>query len=325
MQINLPIAHLLEESQNVLIAGAGGGFDIYSGLPLFFHLRAMGKTVHLANYSFVPLNLAKRLTAAIEEIPTLLIGVHGAMRLKTQYFPEGYLAEWFLKEQGTEEIIWMLPDSGTDAIATAYKHLTQKLNIDTLILVDGGVDSIMRGDEEGPGTLLDDTISLVAIENLDLPRKILACIGFGTEVEERVCHYNALENIAGLVKAGAFYGSCSLTPQMDVFAPFESACRYAWEGAEGEEERAVSHISSRVIPAAHGEFGDYRMYDREKTARFISPLMSIYWFFDAQKVLERSVAADLVRGTVLKEDARSRLFQWMVLLPNKRPLRKIPY
>ena len=42
----------LEESENILIAGAGGGFDIFCGLPLFFALEQAGKKVTLANYSF---------------------------------------------------------------------------------------------------------------------------------------------------------------------------------------------------------------------------------------------------------------------------------
>lgn len=42
----------IEDSRNVLIAGAGGGFDIYCSIPLYFSLKAMGKNVRLANFSF---------------------------------------------------------------------------------------------------------------------------------------------------------------------------------------------------------------------------------------------------------------------------------
>ena len=58
MQLNLPIMDQLAGSQNVLIAGMGGGFDVFIGLPLYFTLRSMGKQVHLANYSFVDPHLA---------------------------------------------------------------------------------------------------------------------------------------------------------------------------------------------------------------------------------------------------------------------------
>jgi hypothetical protein len=36
---------------------SGGGFDVYAGLPLALSLLAMGKRVHLANFSFSYLEL----------------------------------------------------------------------------------------------------------------------------------------------------------------------------------------------------------------------------------------------------------------------------
>jgi len=45
----------LNAAQNILIAGAGGGFDVFCGLPLYFWLKKLGKTVHLPNLSFTEL------------------------------------------------------------------------------------------------------------------------------------------------------------------------------------------------------------------------------------------------------------------------------
>jgi hypothetical protein len=42
----------LEPAETILLAGAGGGFDIFCGLPLYFGLQAAGKKVYLANLSF---------------------------------------------------------------------------------------------------------------------------------------------------------------------------------------------------------------------------------------------------------------------------------
>ena len=47
----LPLLNELEKANTVLIAGAGGGFDVFCGLPLYFWLKKAGKTVHLANLS----------------------------------------------------------------------------------------------------------------------------------------------------------------------------------------------------------------------------------------------------------------------------------
>jgi hypothetical protein len=45
--LQLPFFNDLEKSQNILLAGAGDGFDIFGGLPLYFGLRAVGKKVHI--------------------------------------------------------------------------------------------------------------------------------------------------------------------------------------------------------------------------------------------------------------------------------------
>lgn len=325
MQLNLPIFHLLEDADNILIAGAGGGFDIYAGLPLYFTLKDMGKNVHLANYSFTEFQIAKVLSDPIIEIPDVLIGVTGEVKENFLYYPEGHLGE-YLAENGDDTPVWLIKSSGVPLVEKAFERLVKKLNIDALILVDGGVDSLMRGDEDYPGSLLEDTITLAAVENIDIPVKILTCLGFGSEVEENVCHYTALENMAGLIKAGGFYGSCALTPQMSAFQRYEQACRHAWEGGE---KRHKSHISTRIIPAVHGEFGDYHMYPHDEyrfSRLFISPLMSLYWFFDAGIVAKQSYLTDKLRDALTKEDAMSIVMRIMYKdRSNNRPRRQIPY
>lgn len=324
MDLNLPIWHLLENSENILIAGAGGGFDIFAGLPLYLSLRERGKNVHLANYSFTPIEMPRIVSQAVTEIPSLLVGTQGKLKRQPSYFPEGYLAEWLSENDYGDEIVWMFAKTGAKPLSLAYKHLIDKLNIDAIILCDGGVDSLMRGNEQAPGTVMEDSITLAAVSQLDVPVMIQACIGFGTEVEEQLSHHSALENMAALIQVGGFYGSCSLTKEMDVFQKYEAACRHAWEGAE---DRHRSHIHTRVIPAANGEFGDHHMYDNDKkTVLYISPLMSLYWFFDARKVIERNIIIEMIQDSLLVEDAMLSYMQWVYKKDTKlRPRRSIPY
>jgi hypothetical protein len=294
MNLNLPIFDALEKSRNILIAGAGGGFDVFSGLPLYFTLRHMGKTVHLANYSFSEFEIVRAISQPEVLIDGLLLGAHGPIQINLPYYPEGYLSRWFQDVRGENITVWMLGRTGVAPLIQAYTRLVKHLNIDAILLVDGGVDSIMRGDEVGSGTLVEDSISLAAVDQIDVPVKLLACVGFGTEVEEAVCHYNALENIAGLAKAGGFLGSCALTPQMEAFRLFEAACRYVWE----QPNHYRSHISTRIIPAVNGEFGNHHMYESDRTPVFISPLMSLYWFFDARLVIARSLLVPRITDTL---------------------------
>jgi len=41
----------LENSRRILVAGAGGGYDIYAGLPIYQRLHTLGKEVFLASLS----------------------------------------------------------------------------------------------------------------------------------------------------------------------------------------------------------------------------------------------------------------------------------
>jgi hypothetical protein len=324
MQLNLPILDQVRDSQNILVAGAGGGFDVYAGLPIYFALRALGKTVHLANYSFSDYLFSSIISNAEVLDGDLVFGLSGSLRRTGDLpiaAPEAVLAQWFEQIRGEKTTIWLFKNAGVVPVRKAYQSLVKHLGIDALILVDGGVDSLMCGDETWPGTLIEDAISLAAVEPLDVPIKILSCVGFGTEVEEGLCHHHALENIAALAKIGAFLGSCALTPQMEVFQLYEAAGRYVWE----MPPHARSHISTRIIPAVHGEFGDHYMYpeNRDDTL-FISPLMSLYWFFDATSVIKRSLLIPLSQNSQTVRDAFARYGVHRARM-SLRPRKPIPY
>ena len=323
MRLNLPIYDVVAHCENILIAGAGGGFDVFAGLPIYFALRDEGRQVHLANYSFSDFGLAGLFAELDILLPDRVVGALPPRRTGLPY-AEGYLSQWFRDVHGEEIPIWMLAKTGVAPLIESYTALVDYLNIDAIILVDGGVDSLMRGDEAAPGTLIEDSISLSAVDRLDIPVKLLACLGFGAEVEEGVCHHHALENIAALSKEGAFLGSCALVPQMPAFQQFEAACRFVWE----LPNHPKSHITTRVIPAVHGEFGNHHMYPDDRVITrstvFISPLMSLYWFFDAEGVIRRNLLIEPLRHSLTTREAfldYAALREQLAL----RPRQRIPY
>ena len=281
----------------------------------------MGKMVYLANYTFCDLELTKYAGPQEVLIPQLVVGAQPTLTRLLPYYPEGYLSQWFKEVRGEEVTVWMFAKVGALPLAQAYSALIKHLGIDAIIAVDGGVDSLMCGDEHGAGTLVEDAISLAAIDHQDVPVKLQACVGFGTEVEEGVCHYLALENIAALAREGAFLGTCSLTPQMEAFQLYEAACRYIWD----QPKHPKSHISTRIIPAVHGEFGNYHMYpDSQNTGVLISPLMGLYWFFDANAVISRSKIIDELRDTITLHEAFGIVALYKQSSPS-RARRGLPY
>src|SRR5215208_6767246 len=209
---NLPILDHLADSHSILITGIGGGFDLFCGLPLYFHLRERGYQVHLANYSFSDI---QSFTGGIRLTDTL-VGVTADYQRLVVYFPELYLAQWFQTTRQEACPIWAFHKTGVQPLHANYQRLIEHLQIDTILLIDGGIDSLARGSEAEPGTFIEDSVSMAAL--VELPptiTRILACIGFGAERE--ITHSHILENIADLTRHGAFWGACALTQAMSEY------------------------------------------------------------------------------------------------------------
>src|SRR5512139_3924757 len=157
--LKLPFFDELENAHNILIAGAGGGFDIFCGLPLYFGLQDAGKQVHLASlsFSFLPTPMVTK----EERLSPSLLKVTADTPLRTDYFPELILSQWF-RAQGQETPIYCFERTGVKPLLASYRTLVEQLSLDTVILVDGGTDSLMRGDEIGLGTPQEDISSIIA-------------------------------------------------------------------------------------------------------------------------------------------------------------------
>jgi len=289
MDLNLPISPLLARCKNLLIAGMGGGFDIFCGLPIYFELQKQSQNAHLANFSFseiAELKSGKRLT------PTL-VGVNADVKDFAIYFPELYLAQWFAEKRDQAVTVWCFEKTGARPLLENYHALLKHLSVDGILLVDGGVDSLMRGDEAQTGTMIEDAISLFAVNELSqIPVRIIACLGFGSERDMACTH--VLENIAALMQADGFLGACSLAPSMEAYKAYEDAVLYV----QNKPYQDASVINSSIVSATRGEFGNNHLTEKTKGSRlWISPLMSIYWFFDLLQVARHNLYLSELRDT----------------------------
>lgn len=265
----------LKAFKNILIVGAGGGFDVFTGLPLFFALRDAGVTVHLANLSFS----FRHGEISGRNIGRNCVEVTARSRGNEYYFPEGYLARW-LSRKRMDQPIYALRVVPIKDLAESYERLREHLQYDMMVLVDGGVDSIMRGDESRIGTPLEDMISLAAATQIDVPKQLL-CLGLGAETD--LCHLYALETVAQLIKANAFLGGLMLTTDMPEVKNFVEATEFVFFEMRGYE----SVICSSIMSALEGQFGDYHRTRRTIGSElWINPLMLLYLAFDVAKVTE---------------------------------------
>ena len=284
---NLPLFTELEQSDTILIAGAGGGFDIFCGLPLYFSLIARGKAVYLANLSFSYLPLDE------EKLSPSLLKVTADTPRFHNYFPEQHLASWF-RQQGQETPIYCFEPTGFQPLLESYQVLVKELSLDTVILIDGGTDSLMSGDEIGLGTPQEDVASIAAVDELAVDNKLLVCLGFGIDRYHGVCHAHMLQNVAALIESGGFLGTFSLLQEMPEVQQYKQASEYVFQAMPEK----ISIVNSSVLSAIAGHYGDYHVTSRTKGSKlWINPLMSLYWCFRLPQVARQIIYLDAVKET----------------------------
>ena len=313
--MKLPFFSELEKAENILIAGAGGGYDVFCGLPLYFWLKKAGKTVHLANLSSGALAFCDATN------PTPALWRITAQTAATKYFPEMHLSAWLTERYGETPIFTIAP-SGARPVSAAYEWLAQTLKPDAIILVDGGTDSLMCGDEAGLATPEGDAVSLLAAHELkDIPQKILVCLGFGVDTHHGVCHAHFLENVAALSKEDAYLGAWSVNRDSEEFQLYREACDYTF----ARLPRQPSIVNTSIIAAVDGSFGDIHATERTEGSKlFINPLMALYWSFRLDGVVRRNLYLDQIRNTETAGEVSLVIEKFRDALPKTRPWASIP-
>ena len=287
--ITPPLFAALEGARSVLIAGAGGGFDIYAGLPLALALRGTGAGVHLANLSFAQLG-AIDLEAWLEpDVAAITPATHGP----DEYFPERTLSRWLASQQ-MPATVHAFPRTGVRPLRAAYQHLVNRLGIDAIVLVDGGTDILMRGDEAGLGTPEEDMASLAAVAGLEVPTKLVTCLGFGIDAYHGVNHVQVLENLAALDREGAYLGALSIPGHSREAALY----REAVADAQAATPLRPSIVQGQIAAATRGAWGNEQFTTRTANSTlFVNPLMAVYFTVDLEALAARNLYLNRLRDT----------------------------
>lgn len=312
-----PLFARLADAERILVAGAGGGFDVYSGLPLALSLLHQGKEVWLANLSFSAL---AGLPADAWAAPDLAVVTPGTAPHQG-YFPERTLARW-LRLHGYPSTVYAFPQTGVRPLRDAYRALTELHGIDAVVLVDGGTDILMRGDEAGLGTPEEDMASVAALARLDgIPTRLVVSVGFGVDAHHGVNHVQVLENIAALERDGAYLGAFSIPRATREGALYLDAVAHA----QHHTPERPSIVNGSVAAAVRGLFGDVRFTERTRGGElFVNPLMSLYFAFDLPGLAARCLYLDRIEDTHLMRQIHSRIAEFREETPT-RPPRTFPH
>ncbi len=293
--LNLPHAIVNEytKPKNVLLAAIGGGFDVFNAMTIMHTLACHNIKWHISSYS-VDVKYKE-----MEFTPVYEFGE------KDVYNPEGILASYLNRPPGLYDFgqqvrprvaIHKIGKIGPRPLSKAYKELIEVLNIDTIIMMDGGVDSLTVGNEVRKGTCAEEYVNFAALAEIPI-KKVLMSFGFGCEGEEQISHGRILENMAKLFEDNKVLGACALTRDHADFANYNCAINYALTRFP---DHKVSHIHPRIIKAIKGEFG-FTNFEGDTIMKsnkpvFLSPLMSILWFFDGDAVIANNQLVPMMKN-----------------------------
>jgi len=298
MTIECPFWSKIADSKRILLSGAGGGFDIYQGIPLFFTLRAMGKEVFLANYTFSAADDEAgfdRIYRDNENEDDLLVVVVSADKVEQQnimcksYFPEYYLSLYFRSKHDIDVPVYTFPRYGHRSLKLGYEAVVEQLDIDTVIAIDGGTDSLMKGNEYQVATVEEDYNTIFAVEairNKKVTQKFLICLGLGVDRYHGCSDVSTLRAIAELTQSGSYLGCIQCLPHQQPCVYYREASEFTYQYMPD----SISIVGTSILTAIEGQFGNKHWKGNYRTSGsklFINPLMSIYWIFENHGVYER--------------------------------------
>ena len=173
--------------KTVMLCGCGGGFDFVHSLLLYPELKRLAKSVVIGSYSF---GNPERITGDAETVfdrgGAVAKRVTCASQPDPYYGPEvhvcSYLDSLYPAAAPHSIYAYYARAFSVPLLRQLYEQLIHAHAIDAIVIVDGGSDSLMAGDEEGLGDPIEDAVSVATVASLD-PRllKILVSIGLGTD------------------------------------------------------------------------------------------------------------------------------------------------
>ena len=249
-----------------------------AAVPLYEHLRAQGKQVFLAGL------ISGRKTSGQKRF----VEVAPSQRKGARF--EQLLAAHL------EASVLCFPAGGTLNRLETLRDLLRHSGAEALVLVEAGMETLLRGDEPSLGSAADDLVSLAAAHQLELPLKMLVNLGMGIDRPKGVNLAYTLEAIAELTQSGGFWGSLTLLPSMPEFQSLAKA-------AASLEAAAWSRA---VLAASSGKCGG---------DPYVSPLLNLMWFFDLDAVARRSKLLEWLEDKITPLDVHRAITNFLTVTP----------
>lgn len=283
-----------ESVRTVLIAGCGGGFDFVHSMLVYPWLRSIGKNVVILSYSFGVVNNLKGehapvVYSASAEGP-LCKRVNAKTEAWAQYRPEvgycSFLDELYPEEPAHSMYACYARDWTITSLTGLYQHIIKEHNVDALLIIDGGSDSLMVGNEKDLGDPIEDAVSIGAASNCNVKTKILISVGFGSDRFNGVSDCSSMRAVAELTKMGGFLGCTSVDPIG--FDCYRALVKHIYA-----QQSFRSVLTSLIVSSGKGDYAFVIPEDsggrvRREGQAFVWPLMSFLFAFNVDVVAARS-------------------------------------
>lgn len=120
------------------------------------------------------------------------------------------------------------------SLTRLYKQFIKEHNIDTILTIDGGTDSLMKGNEDGLGDPIEDCVSVTTAalmtEEDGIRNKFLLTVGFGMDRFNTVSDADSLRAVAEITALGGYLGSVSIEPSSECFTFYKACVDHIYEG-----------------------------------------------------------------------------------------------
>jgi hypothetical protein len=301
--------------RTVMLCGCGGGFDFVHSMALYPELNRLGKEVVIGSYSFGdPARIQGDTEIVFRDKNVIVKRVTAASVPDPSYGPEvhvcRFLDERFPKSAPHHAYAYYARHFTVPMLHRLYEQLRREHAIDAFVLVDGGSDSLMVGDEEGLGDPIEDCVSVTAVALLEgLKAKILISVGLGCDRFNHVSDAASLRAVAELTAIGGFLGGVAMEPTSVGFLFYRDCLDHIYE-----RQAFRSIIGGAIASAAEGHFAADEVPPRLQSQLrpgelFLWPLMSVFWAFDVDKVAQRSQMSEWIRDTMSVKECYDAVFE----------------
>ena len=324
--------------KTILITGCGGGFDFTHSLLLIPSIIQLQKHFVIISNSFTNIYCMSDFEVVYQSkkerrcVGRLIIPKEMDFQ---GYFPEIHLVNYLAKVYGPDHgnVVYGMDANSGDYTTNIefYSDIITKHSIDMIITIDGGSDSLMRGDEYGIATVYEDWLSLITINDLNdkFSDKILysdlLTVGIGVDRFHGASDASSLRAIAEITRMGGFLGNCSIMPNSNCLKIYSDFIEY-----HNSKSESSSIIQSMVLASAVGQYGpspinEIKPVERDLTkipkssiqvldlksdgknfsscgnsranpkTTYIWPIMSNIYGFDIKIILKRNPNAFLLR------------------------------